>query len=166
MHLLGEWRSGCSDAQSGLVNKYAHLTSLSLSFNGSTNDLVGLSAAIPPLFNHFGKLKNSKYYSLEHAAQLMETVETAFTNQLTTILTTRPIMALDFQTFEGVLAGAKSAIDSWETGYNKFREFFEARCRKQSRILSQRLNGSEILGRLTMSHAPLAARLSEVGVNC
>ncbi len=93
----------------------------------------------------------------------MESVETAFTNQLTTILATKPMMALDYPAFEVIVTGGKSVIDSWETGYNKFREFFEARCRKQSRILSQRLNGTEILGRLTMSHTPLAARLSEVG---
>ncbi len=137
--------------------------SISLSFTGSVNDLVGLTTATPPIFNHFGRLKNSKYYPLERAAQLMESVETAFTNQLTTILATRPIMALDYPTFEVVSSGAKSVIESWSTGYSKFREFFEARCRKQSRILSQRLNGAEILGKLTMNHIPLAARLSEVG---
>ncbi len=72
-------------------------------------------------------------------------------------------MALDYPTFEVIISDAKDVIESWSTGYNKFREFFEARCRKQSRILSQTLNGAEILSKLTMNHTPLAARLSEVG---
>ncbi|KAG5186150.1 dynein heavy chain [Tribonema minus] len=145
----------------------------------SAAELSAVADALVPLFNHFGKVKASKYYSLERAAKLMESVNRALADQVLAMLASKPLMRMPYDEFSQLVAAADAVFAAWDSGYARFSQFFidrhvctssrsgirvstAARCKKAARTGDRRLDGQEILRALQLPHAAVQRRLSEV----
>jgi len=87
--------------------------------------LSSVSASIEQLFTHvMSKARISKSYTLPRIASLVSSTSFAVFTVLKKILSSKPIMSLQFPSFSQQYTELLSVSDSWTTMYRKFTTFY------------------------------------------
>ncbi|CAM9242548.1 unnamed protein product, partial [Chrysoparadoxa australica] len=130
----------------------------------SASDLPSINASLLPLFNHFGKLKNSKHYEMERAAKLLESVTHALATQVHAVLKqqSESLLRISYPKFQERMGEVTTVFGSWKSGYESFEKFFLDRCKKRAKATKKAMDGQGILKSLHFEHEALMKRLQDV----
>ena len=126
----------------------------------AARDFEKVSNATNAIFDHLPKVRQSRYYSLERSAQLLEATTLTLRRSMESILQEQfsNFLYMDFKEFENkVRFPTQDVFVQFEDRWEHFKEFFldQARRRKIP-------NPAKILDQIVLHHMPLADRLDQV----
>jgi dynein heavy chain 1 len=126
----------------------------------AARDFEKVSMATNAIFDHLPKVRQSRYYSLERSAQLLEATTLTLRRSMESILHEQfsNFLFMDFKEFENkVRFPTQDVFVQFEDRWEQFKEFFldQARRRKIP-------NPAKILEQIVLHHTPLANRLDQV----
>ena len=126
----------------------------------AARDFEKVSNATNAIFDHLPKVRQSRYYSLERSAQLLEATTLTLRRSMESILQEQfsNFLYMDFKEFENkVRFPTQDVFVQFEDRWEQFKEFFldQARRRKMP-------NPAKILEQIVLHHLPLANRLDQV----
>jgi len=121
----------------------------------SATDFDKLSSALFAIFNHFRKIRNTKY-PLERALKLMEALSRDVTAQLLKVLGTRRLMHIPYSEFERVIASCSKVFFTWENEYDRLQSLF------RDIVKRQREGRMKINWRVDLDHKQLQSRMENM----
>lgn len=126
----------------------------------AARDFDKLSQATNAIFDHFPKIRQSRYYSLERSAQLLEATTLTMRRAIEDVLQERysNFLFMDYKEYENKVRFPTQDIfvqfdDRWE----QFKEFFLDQARRR-KIPSP----TKLIDNIVLHHHPLAHRLDQV----
>ncbi len=126
----------------------------------AARDFEKISQATNAIFDHLPKIRQSRYYSLERSAQLLEATTLTLRRAIEGILMERysSFLFLDYKDYENKVRFPTQDIfvqfdDRWE----QFKEFFLEQARRR-KIPSP----AKLIEQIVLHHQPLANRLDQV----
>lgn len=129
----------------------------------SASALDQINNAVTAMFVHMMKLKNCKYYDLERAGKLLESLSRTMSTQATAVLSQRLPMNIKYEDFVVIKKETDALFASWKAGLGKFQDLYVDLWKK--RVRSQ--PGSSSSNPLKMvnanfEHMKLQLRLDEI----
>eukprot|EP00429_Kryptoperidinium_foliaceum_P003525 CAMPEP_0176008276 /NCGR_PEP_ID=MMETSP0120_2-20121206/3664_1 /TAXON_ID=160619 /ORGANISM="Kryptoperidinium foliaceum, Strain CCMP 1326" /LENGTH=842 /DNA_ID=CAMNT_0017341061 /DNA_START=53 /DNA_END=2578 /DNA_ORIENTATION=+ len=126
----------------------------------AARDFDKISLATNAVFDHLPRIRQSRYYSLERSAQLLEATTLRLRRSMETILQEQysNLLFMDYKDYENkVRFPTQDVFVQFEDRWEQFKEFFLDQARRR-KIASP----TKILDQVNLHHIPLGHRLDQV----